>query len=71
VSSETERKLSFIETKNIFDLNNYAKISNLSNTAIMKVRHDTVLYMEARKVGEVYFKLAKYKLRDKVILQYF
>jgi hypothetical protein len=37
----------------------------------MKVRDDTVLYMEARKVGEVYFKLAKYKLRDKVILQYF
>jgi len=25
--------------------------------------------MEARKVGEVYFRLAKYKLIDKLILQ--
>jgi len=35
----------------------------------MKVREAMVLYMEARKVGEVYCRLAKYKLIDKLILQ--
>jgi hypothetical protein len=37
----------------------------------MKVREAMVLYMEARNVGEVYFKLAKYKFIDKLILQYY
>jgi len=37
----------------------------------MKVREAMVLNMEARKVGEVYFKLAKYKLSAMVILPYF
>lgn len=47
------------------------RIANLNATAKMKVRAATVLSMEERKVGEVYFKLAKYKLRDKQNLQKF
>ena len=45
--------------------------ANLNATAKMKVSAATVLSMEERKVGEVYFKLAKYKLRDKQNLKEF
>lgn len=37
-------------------------------TAIRKVRDGTVLAIDVTKVGEVYFKLAKYILRVKLTL---
>lgn len=40
----------------------------LSITAITKVRQAMVLTMDARKVGEVYLKLAKYMFRVKPTL---
>lgn len=43
--------------------------TNLSTTAITKVRKAIVLIMDARNVGEVYLKLAKYMFKVKPILQ--
>lgn len=36
--------------------------------AITKVKDAMVLIIDARKVGDVYFKLAKYMLRDSPLL---
>jgi len=48
-----------------------SRTSNLSATAIMKVREAMQLTMEAIKVGDVYLKLAKYIFSVKLTLQFF
>ena len=48
-----------------------SRTSNLSATAIMKVREAMQLTMEAIKVGEVYLKLTKYIFSVKLTLQFY
>lgn len=42
---------------------------NLRTTAITKVKEAMVLTIDARKVGDVYLKLAKYMFRVELTLQ--